>query len=81
MPFNKSEWWWMDGMGWGWGWGWGMGMGGWVGGWAVDYGHTTLLPKSKGKTMGWQQPAHSQSVGIVLLGNQFWVSLQHQTLP
>ena len=60
------------------GWGW---VGGWVGGWAVDYDHTTLLPKSKGKTMGWQQPAHSQSVGIALLGNQFWVSLQHQTLP
>ena len=59
----------------------GMGMGGWVGGWAVDYDHTTLLPKSKGKTMGWSQPTHSQSVGIALLGNQFWKCLQHQTLP
>ena len=52
MPFNKSEWWWLVGLGMGRGWGGGMGMGGWVGGWAVDYGHTTLLSQIKGDNHG-----------------------------
>ena len=67
MPFNKSEWWWLVGLGLGMG----MGMGdgdGWVGGWVG--GHWTLLDNNAPNAL----PGPLFSMATILFATSGWLN-------